>query len=60
MYEVSFNTLSERFFKGSSWPPAEYIADLVDNDHVFCLLYKVWGLLSLAKDTVRRKLGKEV
>lgn len=41
MYEVSFATLSERFFKGSSWPPVEYIEDLVDNDHVFCILYKV-------------------
>ena len=41
MYEVSFAKLSERFFKNSSWPPVEYISDLVDNDHVFCLLYKV-------------------
>lgn len=40
MYEVSFATLSERFFKGTSWPHVDYIADLVDNDHVFCLLYK--------------------
>jgi len=40
MYETSFATLSERFFKGSSWPPCEYIEDLVDRDHVFCLLYK--------------------
>jgi len=42
MYETSFATLSERFFKGSSWPPCEYIEDLVDRDHVFCLLYKVF------------------
>ena len=41
MYEVSFAKLSERFFKGTTWPPVEYIADLVDHDHVFCLLYKV-------------------
>ena len=41
MYEVSFATLSDRFFKGTSWPHVDYIADLVDNDHVFCLLYKV-------------------
>ena len=41
MYEVSFVKLSERFFKGTTWPAAESIADLVDHDHVFCLLYKV-------------------
>ena len=41
MYEVSFAKLSERFFKGTTWPPVEYIASLVDHDHVFCLLYKV-------------------
>lgn len=41
MYEVSFTKLSERYFKTSAWPPAEAVADLVDQDHVFCLLYKV-------------------
>jgi hypothetical protein len=41
MYEVSFATLSERFYKASPWPPVELIADLVDQDHVFCLLYRV-------------------
>lgn len=41
MYDVSFQKLSERFFKTSSWPPVHMIADLVDGDHVFCLLYKV-------------------
>jgi translation initiation factor 3 subunit L len=41
MYEHSFAKLSERFFKGTTWPPVEYIADLVDKDSVFCLLYKV-------------------
>ena len=40
MYEVSFATLSERFYKNTTWPPVEYIAELVDHDHVFCLLYK--------------------
>eukprot|EP00891_Asterochloris_glomerata_P008661 jgi/Astpho2/8661/Aster-05134 len=40
MYEVTFAKLSERFFKGSTWPPVEMVADLVDKDHVFCLLYK--------------------
>ena len=41
MYEVSFATISERFFKGTSWPAEEQISDLVENDHVFGLLYKV-------------------
>jgi len=41
MYEVSFPKLSDRYFKTGSWPPAQAIADLVDQDHVFCLLYKV-------------------
>lgn len=40
MYEVSFVKLSERFYKGTTWPPVESIVDLVDQDHVFCLLYK--------------------
>lgn len=40
MYDVSFAKLSERFFKTTSWPPVHMIADLVDGDHVFCLLYK--------------------
>jgi translation initiation factor 3 subunit L len=40
MFDSSFNKLSERYFKNAPWPPAEAIADLVDNDHVFCLLYK--------------------
>lgn len=40
MYEGSFPKLSERLFSNSSWPPVEAIAPFVDNDHVFCLLYK--------------------
>ena len=40
MYDVSFNKLSERYFKNSSWPPVEAVAALVDHDHVFCLLYR--------------------
>lgn len=44
MYEVSFVKLSERFYKGTTWPPVESIVDLVDQDHVFCLLYKVYFL----------------
>jgi len=41
MYEVSFPKLSERYFKQGPWPHVEAISDLVDQDHVFCLLYKV-------------------
>jgi hypothetical protein len=41
MYEVSFATLSERFYKTTPWPAVDLIADYVDQDHVFCLLYKV-------------------
>jgi hypothetical protein len=41
MYEVSFLKLSERYYKNASWPAVELIADVVDQDHVFCLLYKV-------------------
>lgn len=44
MYDVSFAKLSERFFKTTTWPPVHMIADLVDGDHVFCLLYKVCAL----------------
>ncbi|CAK9204550.1 unnamed protein product [Sphagnum troendelagicum] len=40
MYEGSFQKLSERLFKQSNWPAVEMIAPYVDNDHVFCLLYK--------------------
>lgn len=40
MYSVTFPHLSERFFKGSSWPRVEVISHLVDDDHVFCMLYK--------------------
>lgn len=40
MYETSFHKLTERYFKASPWPPVQAIAPLVDNDHVFCLLYK--------------------
>ena len=41
MAEGSFQKLSERFYKSSPWPSVEMIADVVDQDHVFCLLYKV-------------------
>ncbi|CAL5229382.1 g12696 [Coccomyxa viridis] len=40
MYEVSFAKLSEMYFQGTTWPPVQYISGLVDDDSVFCLLYK--------------------
>ncbi|GLC72487.1 hypothetical protein PLESTF_001252900 [Pleodorina starrii] len=40
MYEVSFLKLSDRFYKAAPWPEVKYIAEVVDQDHVFCLLYK--------------------
>jgi translation initiation factor 3 subunit L len=40
MYEGSFNKITERMFKQSPWPVVEAIAPFVENDHVFCLLYK--------------------
>lgn len=40
MYETSFHTLSDRMFKDTPWPSVEAVAQYVDNDHVFCLLYK--------------------
>ncbi|KAJ6957337.1 uncharacterized protein [Populus alba] len=40
MYETSFQTLSDRFFKDSPWPSVDAVANYVDNDHVFCLLYR--------------------
>jgi hypothetical protein len=41
MYEISFPKLSERYFKIGPWPQVDLVSDLVDQDHVFCLLYKV-------------------
>uniref|UniRef100_A0A1D1Y3Z8 Eukaryotic translation initiation factor 3 subunit L n=1 Tax=Anthurium amnicola TaxID=1678845 RepID=A0A1D1Y3Z8_9ARAE len=40
MYEGSFQKLSERMFRESPWPSVEAVAPYVDNDHVFCLLYR--------------------
>eukprot|EP00252_Welwitschia_mirabilis_P004000 TRINITY_DN1412_c0_g1_i1.p1 TRINITY_DN1412_c0_g1~~TRINITY_DN1412_c0_g1_i1.p1 ORF type:complete len:528 (+),score=66.80 TRINITY_DN1412_c0_g1_i1:200-1783(+) len=40
MYEGSFQKLSERMFKETPWPVMEAIAPYVDNDQVFCLLYR--------------------
>lgn len=40
MYETSFQSISDRFFKDSPWPSVDAVAPYVDNDHVFCLLYR--------------------
>jgi len=40
IYENHFHQLTERYFKASSWPPAESIAKYVDNDGLFLMLYK--------------------
>ncbi|KAF7830130.1 Eukaryotic translation initiation factor 3 subunit L [Senna tora] len=40
MYENSFQTLSERLFKDTPWPSVDAVSHYVDNDHVFCLLYR--------------------
>uniref|UniRef100_UPI00358F99DF eukaryotic translation initiation factor 3 subunit L n=1 Tax=Myxine glutinosa TaxID=7769 RepID=UPI00358F99DF len=40
LYENNWNKLTERFFRNSSWPDAEVIAQLVQNDPVFLILYK--------------------
>ena len=40
MYEISFPKLGDRYFKAGPWPSVDLISDLVDQDHVFCLLYK--------------------
>ncbi|KAM1089123.1 hypothetical protein TB1_016170 [Malus domestica] len=40
MYETSFQTLSDRLFKDTPWPSVDAVAHYVDNDHVFCLLYR--------------------
>lgn len=40
MYSHTFPHLSERFFKGATWPAVESVLPLVDGDHVFGLLYK--------------------
>ncbi|XXG45791.1 hypothetical protein AAC387_Pa02g0778 [Persea americana] len=40
MYEGSFQKLSDRMFKESPWPSVDAVSPYVDNDHVFCLLYR--------------------
>jgi hypothetical protein len=40
LYEASFQALSERHFKDTPWPSVDAVSQYVDNDHVFCLLYR--------------------
>ncbi len=40
LYEQTFSTLSERYFKASTWPSVETVSPLVDHDETFLLLYK--------------------
>ena len=44
MYSHTFPHLSERFFKGTSWPAVDVISHLADDDHIFCILYKVTAM----------------
>lgn len=39
LYEQTFSILSERYYKASPWPAAETIAEFVNNDSVFLMLY---------------------
>ncbi|GER32521.1 eukaryotic translation initiation factor 3subunit L [Striga asiatica] len=59
MYETSFQSISERFFKDSPWPSVESVAPYVDNDHVFCLLYReMWfrHLYARLSPTLRQRI----
>merc|ERR1712205_241904 len=40
IYDTTWHKLTDKFFKGEAWPPADAIAPLVDNDTVFLYLYK--------------------
>ena len=41
IYDISFNKITEMHFTGGKpWPRSERISHLVEDDHVFCLLYK--------------------
>lgn len=59
MYETSFQTLSERLFKDTPWPSVDAVAHYVDNDHVFCLLYReMWfrHLYARLTPTLRQRI----
>ncbi|CAA0838369.1 RNA polymerase I-associated factor PAF67 [Striga hermonthica] len=59
MYETSFQSISDRFFKDSPWPSVDSVAPYVDNDHVFCLLYReMWfrHLYARLTPTLRQRI----
>lgn len=59
MYETSFQSLSERLFKETPWPSVDAVAHYVDNDHVFCLLYReMWfrHLYARSSPTLKQRM----
>ncbi|CAG8437592.1 1718_t:CDS:10 [Acaulospora morrowiae] len=40
IYENSFNRLTEKFYSKTTWPEADFIAPLVNDDQVFLTLYR--------------------
>ncbi|KAI9269184.1 RNA polymerase I-associated factor PAF67-domain-containing protein [Phascolomyces articulosus] len=40
VYDTSFNKLTDKYYTKQSWPEAEIIARLVNNDEVFLTLYR--------------------
>ncbi|XP_034831252.1 eukaryotic translation initiation factor 3 subunit L [Maniola hyperantus] len=40
LYENTFPKLTEQYFENTPWPDEKEVAPVVDNDHVFMILYK--------------------
>ncbi|KPI91716.1 PREDICTED: eukaryotic translation initiation factor 3 subunit L [Papilio xuthus] len=40
LYENTFPKLTEQYFENSPWPDESEVAPVVDNDHIFMILYK--------------------
>ncbi|CAH2039777.1 unnamed protein product, partial [Iphiclides podalirius] len=40
LYENTFPKLTEQYFENTPWPDESEVAPIVDNDHVFMILYK--------------------
>ncbi|CAG5025232.1 unnamed protein product [Parnassius apollo] len=40
LYENTFPKLTEQYFENTPWPDENEVAPIVDNDHVFMILYK--------------------
>ncbi|XP_053606103.1 eukaryotic translation initiation factor 3 subunit L [Plodia interpunctella] len=40
LYENTFPKLTEQYFESTPWPDEQEVAPIVDNDHVFMILYK--------------------